>query len=125
MTLDILSWLAIVILSTSYWFQIWKIHIHKEVRDISLTYNVLLGIGFGILSFTAFKEKSLIFFVKQIMTTIPVLIIILQVLYHKNDRWHDASFSRCMDCSKETEKHWKFCAYCGKKKVKKDVKNNC
>ena len=70
MLLHILSWIAIFILSISYWFQIWKIHVHKEVRDISLTYNILLAIGFAILAFTAYEERSQIFFdemqVKQI-----------------------------------------------------------
>lgn len=89
MTLDVLSWIAIGILSVSYWFQIWKIHVHKEVRDISLMYNVLLAIGFGILGVTAYQEGSVIFLVKQIVTTIPVIIIIFQVVYHKNDGWED------------------------------------
>lgn len=119
MTLQILSWIAIVVLSVSYWFQIWKIHVHKEVRDISLTYNILLAIGFGILAFTAFQERSLIFLVKQIMTTVPVIVIIFQVLYHKNDRWHDARLKRCANCSEEIERYWKFCSYCGEKAAKK------
>ena len=62
---------------------------HKEVRDISLTYNILLAFGFGILGITAYEEGSLIFLVKQIVTTIPVIIIVIQVIYHKNDRWED------------------------------------
>ncbi len=119
MTLQVLSWIAILVLSVSYWFQIWKIHVHKEVRDISLTYNVLLAIGFGILAFTAFQERSLIFLVKQIMTTVPVIIIIAQVLYHKNDRWHDASLKRCGNCSEEIERYWKFCSYCGEQAASK------
>lgn len=87
MTLQVLSWVAIAILTVSYWFQIWKIHVHKEVRDISLTYNILLAIGFAILGVTAYQEGSIIFLVKQIVTTIPVIIIVIQVIYHRNDRW--------------------------------------
>lgn len=115
MILTVLSWIAVIILSISYWFQIWKIHVHKEVRDISLTYNILLAIGFGILAFTALKEGSLIFLIKQIMTTIPVVIIIFQVLYHKNERWHDDGSKYCKRCSQEIENSWNFCAYCGEK----------
>ncbi len=115
MLLNILSWIAIVLLSVSYWFQIWKIHVHKEVRDISLTYNVLLAIGFGTLAFTAAQEGSLIFFVKQVMTTIPVIIIIFQVIYHKNDRWHDSALSRCSKCKEEIERSWDYCPSCGEK----------
>lgn len=116
MILTVLSWIAILLLSVSYWFQIWKIHIHKEVRDISLTYNVLLAIGFGILAFTAIQQGSLIFLVKQVMTTVPVVIIIFQVLYHRDDRWHDEGAKNCPNCSEEYERGWKFCAFCGVKK---------
>lgn len=119
MLLTTLSWIAIVLLSVSYWFQIWKIHVHKEVRDISLTYNVLLAIGFGTLTFTAVREHSLLFLVKQIMTTVPVIIIIGQVIYHKNDRWHDPSLARCSKCKEELETKWNFCAICGEKKPAK------
>ncbi|MCP5503892.1 MAG: zinc ribbon domain-containing protein [Chlamydiales bacterium] len=121
MLLYILSWIAIFILSVSYWFQIWKIHVHKEVRDISLTYNILLAIGFGILAFTAYEERSLIFFVKQISTTIPVIIIIFQVIYHRNDNWHDVALKKCEGCSKQIERRWKFCVYCGKATIAKTV----
>ena len=77
---NILSWSAVVLLSVSYWFQIWKIHIHKEVRDLSMKYHVFLALGFGILTYTAWKENSIIFIVKQIATTIPVVIIIIQII---------------------------------------------
>lgn len=110
-----ISWFAIFLLSISYWFQIWKIHIHKEVRDLSLSYNILLAIGFAILGVTAYAEKSVIFLVKQIMTTIPVFIIIGQILYHKDDRWHDNSDNQCKGCSQLLEMYWTFCPYCGKK----------
>lgn len=113
MVIQVLSWMAIVILSISYWFQIWKIHVHREVRDISLTYNVLLAIGFGILGITAYQERSIIFLVKQIMTTLPVLIIILQVVIHRKDQWHDNELPRCKQCHRELEETWKFCAGCG------------
>lgn len=122
MILTVLSWVAIMVLSLGYWFQIWKIHVHKEVRDISLAYNVLLAVGFGILTFTALEEGSLIFLVKQIMTTIPVIVIILQVLYHKNDRWHDTRLKKCEHCSRILERYWKFCGHCGEKTEKKPSK---
>lgn len=61
MAIQIISWIAVLILSISYWFQIWKIHVHREVRDISLIYNILLAVGFGILAFTAYQERSVFF----------------------------------------------------------------
>lgn len=112
-SIEIISWLAVVILSCSYWFQIWKIHIHKEVRDLSITYHVLLALGFGTLTYTAWYENSTIFLVKQIATTIPVLIIIAQIIIHKKDHWHDDSDASCTQCYKEIEPDWKFCPYCG------------
>lgn len=115
MFLMTISWAAIFILSVSYWFQIWKIHVHKEVRDLSLSYNVLLAIGFGILGFTAYAEGSVIFLVKQIMTTVPVVIIIIQILYHQNDRWHDENDLKCNKCGEELELNWNHCPFCGQK----------
>lgn len=118
MIFTVISWAAIVLLSISYWFQIYKIHVHREVRDISLTYNVLLALGFGILTYTAYLEQSLIFIVKQVATTIPVIIIIVQVIYHRKDRWHDPSSPRCESCNRELESWWKFCPHCGTTKAK-------
>lgn len=118
MTLYLVSWVAIALLSVSYWFQIYKIHVHKEVRDISITYYILLSLGFGILAITAYSEGSVIFFVKQIMTTVPSIIIVLQVLYHRNDIWHDPHLKNCNKCSHEIEGCWKFCPYCGDEDAK-------
>lgn len=115
MYLTIFSWAAILLLSVSYWFQIWKIHVHKEVRDISLIYHILLAVGFGVLIFTAYYEKSLIFTVKQIATFIPVVIIIIQIIIHKKDHWHDSIDPNCCKCRKEMELDWDYCAYCGEK----------
>jgi uncharacterized protein with PQ loop repeat len=111
--LTLFSWAAVVLLAFSYWFQIWKTHVHKEVRDISLTYHVLLALGFGILIFTAVQEGSTIFTVKQIATFIPVCIIIMQIIWHKRDRWHDDIDPFC-SCGKELELNWKYCPWCKK-----------
>lgn len=112
-TTAIISWVAVVVLSCSYWFQIWKIHRHKEVRDLSITYHILLALGFGTLTYTAWQEGSVIFLVKQVATTIPVLIIIAQIIIHKKDHWHDESDESCSKCSKEIEPDWLHCPYCG------------
>ncbi|MCP4646304.1 MAG: zinc-ribbon domain-containing protein [bacterium] len=108
-----LSWVAVLILASSYWFQIWKIHNHKEVRDLSLTYHVLLAIGFGVLIFTALIEESQIFLAKQIATFVPVVIIIGQILIHRKDHWHDEKDELCKKCGSELEPDWKHCPYCG------------
>ena len=111
-SLTIISWIAVFLLSISYWFQIWKIHVHKEVRDLSLTYHFLLASGFAILALTAYAEGSTIFLIKQIATTIPVVIIIAQIFYHKQDRWHDDLLPHCKRCDEELEEDWICCPYC-------------
>lgn len=114
-----LSWSAVFLLSISYWFQIWKTHVHKEVRDLSMTYHVLLALGFGILTYTALIEGSKIFLAKQILTTIPVLVIIAQIVVHRNQRWHDDEDKNCVSCGNELEMDWKFCAFCGESRDSK------
>lgn len=118
MLLDVLSWSAIVVLSVSYWFQIWKIHVHREVRDLSLIYHILLAIGFGILAITALMEDSLVFLVKQIATTIPVLVIIGQIIYHRDERWHDDAMPDCVVCGEEIDDQWVCCPFCGESAAK-------
>jgi uncharacterized protein with PQ loop repeat len=110
----LVSWVAILLLAFSYWFQIWKIHVHKEVRDLSLPYHVLLATGFGILTYQAYIDGSIVFIVKQIATTVPVCILIGQILYHRQDTWHDQKDKIC-SCSKELEPTWVWCPYCGEK----------
>lgn len=85
----ILSWIAVVILSASYWAQVWRIHIHKEVRDLSFNMYLGLAIGFTIMLFKAISEGSVIFAVKQLATLIPCLIIAAQIIQHKDDSWED------------------------------------
>ena len=121
LTTQVLSWLAIAILSVSYWFQIWKIHVHQEVRDLSFTYHVLLAIGFGILTYTAYVENSFIFMVKQVATTVPVIVIMLQILIHRKDRWHDDELPHCEECHQELEDGWNFCSFCGLKQSSEAV----
>ena len=113
MVLQIFSWMAVAVLGVSFWFQIWKIHIHREVRDISVVYYALLAIGYAILTGTAYVEGSWIFFVKQIMTLVPSVVIIGQVYYHRGDEWHDERSIICSKCSREIDGRDRFCSKCG------------
>lgn len=114
--LKVLPWIGILLVSTSYWFQIYKIHIHKEVRDLSISYYVFLALGFSTLIYQAYADDSIVFLVKQIGTLIPVLIILFQIWYHREDHWHDEEDPICSNCGKELEPHWSYCSYCGTKK---------
>lgn len=87
--LEILSWIAVVILSGSYFAQVWRIHVHKEVRDLSLPAYIGLSIGFLILLIQAISENSTIFIVKQLTTFIPCFIIVIQIIIHREDKWRD------------------------------------
>ena len=113
LTIDILSWIAIALLVVGYWLQVWRIHIHKEVRDISMPYMFCLLVGFLILAVLAVYERSLLFFVKQVATSIPVAVIIGQVIYHRRDHWHDTKLPHCVRCDSEIEEGWGFCPGCG------------
>lgn len=85
--MESLYWAAVVILASSYWFQIWKIHVHKEVRDLSVVFYAMLTVGFSILAYAAHTEGSTLFTVKNIITAIPALIILGQIYYHRDDAW--------------------------------------
>lgn len=112
-----LSWTAVVLLCLSYWFQIWKIHVHKEVRDLSMIYHIIQALGFAILAYTAWVEQSMIFLAKQVASTIPVMIIIGQIIVHKDDHWHDDADPDCSSCGEELEIPWNHCPYCGAEKT--------
>lgn len=110
---DYIPWIAVVILSLGYWSQVYKIHIHKEVRDLSLLSYVFLSTGFAIMALKAYSENSTIFLVKQVATFIPAVIVCFQIVAHKDDHWHDDDDEICSNCNAELEPHWKYCAYCG------------
>ncbi|MCB9229557.1 MAG: hypothetical protein H6618_08095, partial [Deltaproteobacteria bacterium] len=87
-----------------------------EVTDLSLSYHVCLATGFAILAYTAYVEDSVIFMTKQIMTTIPVMILISQILYFEhfyeqgNEIITDHS---CLNCKTHIEIDWNYCSLCG------------
>jgi len=113
--LDAIPWLALILLSLGYWFQVYKIYKHKEVRDISLIGYILLALGFAIMSIKALDEGSTIFFVKQIMTLIPSFVIIHLVCKYRDQEWHDELDAFCEKCQNELEPRWTFCPDCGVK----------
>lgn len=111
------SWVAVAALTVSYYFQIYKIHKHKEVRDLSLPYHWLTLFGFAVLAVEAYIENSVIFLTKQISTCIPVAILIFQIYYHRQDQWFDPKYSACKLCNLNMEPKWKFCPNCGHRDI--------
>jgi hypothetical protein len=111
--LTYLAWVAIAVLGASHWLQVYKIHQHKEVRDIAIGTYVCLLVGYVILTAQAINEGSIIFFVRQIATIMPVSVILFQIWYHNRDRWHDDRDPYCNECGGEIELTWTYCPYCG------------
>lgn len=111
--MQVLAWSAVAFLAMGYWAQVWKIHQHREVRDLSIVSYSLLAVGFAILTYTAWEQKSVVFIIKQILTFIPCGIIVFQIIRHKEDEWHDARDTVCSWCGNELEPHWRHCPDCG------------
>lgn len=121
MILTYLGYAAIVALGLSHWLQVWKIHKHREVRDIAMGTYILLLCGYVILTFVARDEGSSIFFWRQIATIVPVSVTLCQIWWHRQDHWHDAHDPYCVSCNEELEPDWKFCPYCGNKEKKRKI----
>lgn len=82
-------WVAIVILSTSYWLQVYHIHKHKEVRDLNIWTWIGLSVGMAIMSLKAIEQNTIIFFIKQVATLVPSVIVVLQIIWHRRDKWKE------------------------------------
>lgn len=115
--LQIGAWIAIGVLALSHWLQVYKIHQHREVRDISMWTYVFLLVGYLALFSKAIVDWNegtgdLVWAVRQCMTIVPVSIVLLQIRWHKKDRWHDECSPMCNNCNKELEQQWEYCPYC-------------
>jgi uncharacterized protein with PQ loop repeat len=110
--IELLPWIAVAVISTGYLAQIWKIHKHKEVRDLSPWAYVAWGIAYLILGYQGLVIEAPVFVLKNIITFILVTIILSQIHIHRNDEWHDDEDKYCK-CSNELEPHWKYCPDCG------------
>ena len=117
----VISWVAIFVVSVSYWFQVYRIQKHKEVRDLSMAFYVLFFVGVSLLCIQAYRENSVIFFTKQILVMIPVAIIICQIIYHRQDTWLDEHCESCVSCGAGMESTWDCCPHCGCDQTAGDV----
>ena len=87
MSVNILSWVASIVLMWSLLDQILHIHRHKEVRDISLKSILKLVIGSVILGVEAVMIGSGVFLFKQLGTVVLACVILYQIRTHRKDRW--------------------------------------
>lgn len=81
------SWIAAGFLSVGYWLQVYRIHVHKEVRDLSAPSYVLFTFAYLLLGIEGYKINSMVFLVKNILVIIPTITIVFQIYYHQNDTW--------------------------------------
>mgnify|MGYP003970075747 FL=1 len=120
MLLQIMPWVAIGVLAVSHWLQVYKIHKHREVRDISQWTYIFLLIGYIALFTKATIDwyagtGDIVWAARQMATIIPVSIVLMQIKWHQNDHWHDESDTNCSSCRNEVEEGWCWCPYCGTK----------
>lgn len=69
--------------------QIWRIHVHKEVRDLSKISFWGLAIFSTILLMEAIYLKSGIYIVKQAGSALFAFIILWQIKIHEKDKWEE------------------------------------
>lgn len=87
--IKILSWVASIMLIAAFIPQIWRIHIHKEVRDLSSLSFWGLMLGSGGLAVEAFLVGSGPLLFKQLATALCAGVILWQIKVHSKDRWEE------------------------------------
>ena len=85
--LDYLAWGATILLVSSFIPQIWRIHVHKEVRDLSPVGFSMLFLGTLIHFLYAVKIGDMVFASKHFATLFFVAVILFQMWLHWGDRW--------------------------------------
>lgn len=103
MIIKILSWAAVILLPLGYWKQVWHIYKHKEVRDLNLFSYILFAMAYLFLGIEAYSINSQLFLIKNIMVLVPTIVLIYQIIIHKDDDWVDNEYERMAErnsCSK-------------------------
>jgi len=91
--IELCAWSAVVAIPAGYFIQIYKIHKHKEVRDLSQAAFMFYLYSYISLGMKAYLDGSEIFIAKNIFVAIPTIIILYQIKVHKNDTWkHDEEY---------------------------------
>lgn len=111
--MDLIPWIAVIALCAGYLAQIHKIHVHREVRDLSIISYLSWGLGYLVLSYEAYQMGADIFLAKNAITLGLVAVIVSQIYYHREDEWHDDDDTSCSACGNEIEPRWQYCPDCG------------
>ena len=85
--LKLLPWIAVLALPIGYWKQVLHIHHHKEVRDLNPSAFILFLIAYISLGIEAVIIDSDVFLWKNILVSIPTIVIIWQIFRYKDSQW--------------------------------------
>lgn len=110
-------WIAVSLLCAGYAAQIHKIHVHREVRDLSIISYLSWGLGYLVLAYEAYVIDAGVFLAKNAITLGLVVVIVAQIWYHRDDEWHDDEDTSCI-CGNEIEPNWSYCPDCGQQQEK-------
>ena len=97
--LTIMSWIAVVCLPLGYWKQVYHIHVHKEVRDLSLGSYIFFAIAYLFLGIEAYAINSTVFLVKNMLVIIPTGVLIYQIIVHRKDKWVEDDYGKMAEKS--------------------------
>jgi len=115
---EIFAWTAVAVISVSYWLQLFKIHRHKEVRDLSLISYSVLFIGYSFLFIEGLISFSILGIAKSVAVLIPCALTIFMIQHNKHCEWVDEDGFKCQHCGKSLQPHHLYCSSCGTSVVK-------
>ncbi len=85
--LETIEWLSALLIPAALLFQIIRIYQHKEVRDLSLMTCVLFTLAYISLSIKAYNIDSQIFLLKNSLSLVLSIVLLIQRIYYKNSKW--------------------------------------
>ena len=101
--LELLSWVAVICLPIGYWKQVYHIHIHKEVRDLSLSSYIFFAVAYILLGVEAYAINSTVFLVKNLLVIVPTGVLIYQIIVHRKDKWVDDDYTKMAEKSSDPQ----------------------
>ena len=84
-----IAWVASIIAILGFVPQIWRIHVHKEVRDLSKLSFWMLAVSSAVLFVEAIYLGSGVYIFKQLGALVFALIILWQIRTHEKDEWEE------------------------------------
>jgi uncharacterized protein with PQ loop repeat len=109
--MDILTTIAIVVVSIGYWAQTIKNFKTKNVNGLSATGYIFLSIGLLIMTYKAYSTGSTIFLVKQVATFVPACLTAIQIFLYRQP----VNPKHCESCGYVVNQFWRLCPNCTKK----------